>query len=223
MLRKFMKWLFAPVLITLSGCSSTPPGDVAVLVEVPRPTGLTDESLDQAFLDAAPAYQDIAGLKRKYFTHSDTHFGGVYLWSSIKAAETFYNDEWQKRIVSTYGSEALLTYFDAPVVTPGGSEKSANSKSAVTIVRVSAPWYAPRGTIVGRMKDAVPLYESLAGLDFKYFTIAEGKKVGGIYLWENGEAADAFYNEDWHKRIRETYGEDADIVRLESSVQVLNE
>lgn len=59
------------------------------------------------------------------------------------------------------------------------------------------------------MKKAVPDYSSLPGLDYKYFTIAPGKKVGGIYLWTDREAADAFYNEAWKARIQDTYGHDA--------------
>lgn len=209
------------ILLLLAACSS--PQKVVVLVEVPRRTGVPDITLDQGFKSSLPRYQNIEGLERKYFTRSDSHFGGVYLWNSKDAANAFYNKGWVERIQSTYGASPRLTYFDAPLSTPGGSPDSAGPNSLVTIVRVPAPWYAPRSIIARRMEGSIPQYNSVPGLVYKYFTIASEKNIGGIYLWDEAASADAFYNTAWHKRINDTYGVPADVMRLNAPALFLKQ
>lgn len=191
-------------------------------MEVPRPAGVPDLAIDEGFRNSLPRYQDIKGLERKYFTRTTSHFGGVYLWDSRDNAEGFYNEDWTKRIQSTYGASPRLTYFDVPLSTPGGSPESAGPTSIVTIVRVPAPWYAPRSIITRRMESSVPQYNAIPGLAYKNFTIASEKKVGGIYLWDEASSANAFYDAAWHKRIRDTYDVPAEVMRLNAPVLMVN-
>jgi len=208
------------ILTAIAGCSTQFPGPVAVLVEVPRPAGATHETIDAGFREALSAFERVPGLQRKYFTRTDTDIGGVYLWDSVASAQAFFDEAWTTRVRCAYGSEPRLTYFDAPVSTPGGGEGSAGADSVVSIVRVTAPWYAPRALITSRMEDSVPRYAEIPGLDFKVYTIASGKQVGGIYLWAHARSAQAFYDAAWHQRIRETYEEDADIAYFHTPVQL---
>ena len=211
---------FIPILISCASGSSKSP--IAVLVEIERPDGLTDAALTSAFRDAVPTYESVSGLQRKYFVHSNTQFGGIYLWDDQDSADAFFSDAWDSRIQATYGQSAVLTQFDVPSETPGASPGTSGEDGVATIVKVSAPWYAPRGTIASRMEQSIPQYSSLPGLDYKLYSIADGKRVGGIYLWDNKAAAEAFYNADWNARILETYGEEADVSYYNAPVIVVN-
>ena len=224
MVIKTLKMLFAvSTSVVLAACSSIPnDAPIAVLVEIDRPSNTTDQTLVEGFKTAEPIYRQVPGLERKYFVFSDSVFGGVYLWENTAAAQSFFDAAWQERILQTYGQAASLTYFDAPVETEGGNPNSSGIDGVVAIVKVGAPWYAPRGAIVSRMEESVPQYQSIAGLDYKIYSIADAKQVGGIYLWDDPAAASNFFNADWHARIRETYGSDADLFMYSAPVIVVN-
>lgn len=88
---------------------------VATLVTIKTPPGITRPMLDGGFKQAVPVYEKIPGLIRKYFIVNGDGFGGMYLWKSRASAEAWFNDAWREKAKATYGSEAQLTYFDAPV------------------------------------------------------------------------------------------------------------
>jgi heme-degrading monooxygenase HmoA len=90
---------------------------VTTLVQIPLPGSLGQEQAFAAFNSLAPTFKNVPGLIRKYFTLSDSNeVGGVYLWEDRNAAETFHSEAWRSRILSTYGSEAKVTYFASPVI-----------------------------------------------------------------------------------------------------------
>ncbi|MDB4988079.1 MAG: monooxygenase [Myxococcaceae bacterium] len=86
----------------------------------------------------------------------------------------------------------------------------------IGIVRVPAPWYAPRFLIAGKFNDAVPEYEAIDGLQSKYFTISDDRRFGGIYVWKSRRDADAFYTDKWRVGIRERRGADPDLLLLDA-------
>jgi hypothetical protein len=88
---------------------------VATLVVVQTPPGVTRAMIEAGFVKAVPTYQNVPGLLRKYFTVSDTGFGGMYLWKNRAAAEAWYSPAWRARAKATYGTEPQLTYFDSPL------------------------------------------------------------------------------------------------------------
>ena len=88
---------------------------VATIVTIKTPPGITRPMLDGGFKQAVPVYENIPGLIRKYFIVNGDSFGGMYLWKSRALAEAWFNDAWRAKAKATYGSEAQLTYFDAPV------------------------------------------------------------------------------------------------------------
>jgi hypothetical protein len=100
-------------------------------------------------------------------------------------------------------SHALGRETAATVSDPGAS--------AVAVVRVKAPWYAPRFVIRGRFRDAVPEYEALGALESKYFTISDDGQFGGIYRWATRGDAEAYYSETWRHGIRERRGVEPDL------------
>ena len=220
-----LKLLGLVAVAFVSGACAGLPEDheVAVLVQIDRPKGLSDTALEGAFRDSLPLYQQVEGLKRKYFVHTETQFGGVYLWTDKRSASAFFDSAWHTRIQTTYGKAATLTHFDVPTETPGASLGSAGKDGVVAIVKVGAPWYAPLGTIASRMQDSVPGYMAIAGLDYKIYSIASEKRVGGIYLWDNEAIANAFYDAAWHARILATYDEDADLTFYRAPLVLVNQ
>ncbi len=84
------------------------------------------------------------------------------------------------------------------------------------VVRVKPPWYATRGLIASKFKDAVPDYEALAGLERKYFTIADDGRYGGVYFWRSRAEAEAHFTDAWRANLRERRGTSPDVVYLDA-------
>lgn len=82
---------------------------------------------------------------------------------------------------------------------------------AIGVVRIPAPWYAPRFLIARRFREAVPVYEALPDLIAKVFTISDDRRFGGIYLWRDRGAATAYYSAAWRADIRERRGHEPDV------------
>jgi hypothetical protein len=84
---------------------------------------------------------------------------------------------------------------------------AAEAVPTVVVVEVARPWYAMDWMIVRRMRDAVPQYRAAPGLRFKAFTLARASgDFGGIYLWRDRAATDAWFNAAWYRRVREQFG-----------------
>ena len=85
-----------------------------------------------------------------------------------------------------------------------------NRSGGMIVVRVLFPVSA--GTDVGELKKKMAAtavkYEGLEGLTRKYYVLSDDQKqVGGIYLWENREVAEAWYNDGWYDAMTEAWGE----------------
>ena len=58
---------------------------------------------------------------------------------------------------------------------------SGNSPVAV-VVKVPTPWYAPKFFVTSKMRDTIPQYQAIAGLNFKAFSFAKADRhYGGVY------------------------------------------
>ena len=68
-----------------------------------------------------------------------------------------------------------------------------------------------------------PKYLGVTGLIRKYYLLSQdGSTVGGIYLWNSKEEADAMYTESWKTFVREKYGTDPSVTYMDSPVVVDN-
>ncbi len=68
-----------------------------------------------------------------------------------------------------------------------------------------------------------PKYRDVPGLVRKCYVIFDsGRAVGGIYLWNSQEDAEAVYTESWKDFVRGKYGSDPEITYLETPVIVDN-
>ena len=99
-----------------------------------------------------------------------------------------------------------------PVEAPG--LPAANP--VLAIVKVPRPWYAPRFVITGKMRDTMPLYAALPGLDFKAYSFAQADGAfGGLYLWKDAASARAWFSPAWFDRVRRERGVEAQVRLLE--------
>jgi hypothetical protein len=66
-------------------------------------------------------------------------------------------------------------------------------------------------------------YLNLPGLIRKnYFLSEDGRRAGGIYVWESKSRAEAFYDAQWRQAMTAQYGVPPEIVYLDSPVMVDN-
>ena len=88
---------------------------------------------------------------------------------------------------------------------------SASSPVAV-VVKVPTPWYAPRFLVTNKMRDTIPQYQAIAGLNFKAFSFAKSDgHYGGIYLWKDLDAARAWFTPQWFERVKQERGAAANV------------
>ncbi|MER2563434.1 MAG: YdhR family protein [Myxococcaceae bacterium] len=96
----------------------------------------------------------------------------------------------------------------------------APQSNAVVIVRVPTPWWAPNFLITGKFIDSIPEYAKAPGLLHKAYTFSEQREFGGVYLWESRRAAEAWFDEAWHERVRRHRGVDGDVRMLDAKYTV---
>ncbi len=207
--------LAAAVLSTLVNAQTPSPipapvVPVAVIVKVPKPWYAPRAVVVGKMRDTIPQYQNLPGLNYKMFSFAqvDGHFGGVYLWKDRAAAEAWFNPAWFERVRRERGVEGQVRMFEAPVVlvNPGANAGSGEGDAVATLVTIPTPPGVTRERLIAEYQAALPVYERVAGLQRKYFIITGDGRFGGIYQWANQAAADAWFNQGWHERVRKTYG-----------------
>ncbi len=79
---------------------------------------ITREQARTIFLNTSSTYQGVPGLLRKHYVLAEdgSAAGGVYFWESKAQAQAMYTDAWRAFVREKYGTEAVVTYFDSPVV-----------------------------------------------------------------------------------------------------------
>jgi heme-degrading monooxygenase HmoA len=79
----------------------------------------------------------------------------------------------------------------------------------ITMTRLSIPWYAPKFVVKSKMKDSIPEYSGIPGLNRKIYSIESDTGLfGGIYLWENQKSANDWFTPAWFERVNKKYGGD---------------
>jgi hypothetical protein len=72
-------------------------------------------------------------------------------------------------------------------------------------------------------QSTAPKYQGLAGLLRKnYFVSEDGKRAGGIYVWQSRADAERVYTAEWAKFVESKYGTPPQIEYLHSPVMVDN-
>lgn len=106
---------------------------------------------------------------------------------------------------------------------PRGGEGFAASSAVAAVVKVPAPWYAPKMLVWSRMRDTIPVYESLPGLAFKAYAITQADgRYGGLYLWKDLASAHAWFNPAWFERVEKERGAEGRVQFYEVPVAIDN-
>ena len=117
---------------------------------------------------------------------------------------------------------ALLTAAAiTSVPTTAGAQTSQPAVAA--IVKVAKPWYATKSAVTGKMRETVPQYESLPGLEYKMFSFAQSDgDYGGIYLWKDRASAQTWFNPAWFERVRRKRGVEGKVRSFDVPVAIDN-
>lgn len=103
------------------------------------------------------------------------------------------------------------------------AEPYLDASAVAVVVKVPTPWYAPRALVWSRMRGTVPSYESLPGLSFKAYAIAQADgRFGGLYLWTDLARARAWFNPAWFDRVEKERGAKAQVRFYEVPVAIDN-
>ncbi|MDC7786312.1 YdhR family protein [Rhodoplanes sp. TEM] len=93
----------------------------------------------------------------------------------------------------------------------------------VTIVTFELPQPTTLAEITTTFQSTAPKYRGLPGLLRKNYWLSEdGRRAGGVYVWESRAAAEALYTDTWTAFVTEKYGKPPKIEWLLSPVMVDN-
>jgi len=93
----------------------------------------------------------------------------------------------------------------------------------VTIVTFQLPKPATLAEITKTFQSTAPKYQGVPGLIRKnYFLSEDGRRAGGIYLWESRADAERMYTAEWTKFVTEKYGTPPKVEYLHAPVTVDN-
>ncbi len=93
----------------------------------------------------------------------------------------------------------------------------------VAIVTFRLPKPASLAEITKTFQSTAPRYQGIAGLLRKNYWVSEdGRRAGGIYVWESRADAERVYTAEWKKLVESKYGSPPEIEYLHSPVMVDN-
>jgi hypothetical protein len=93
----------------------------------------------------------------------------------------------------------------------------------VAIVTFQLPQPTSLAEITKTFQATAPKYQGIPGLLRKNYWVSEdGRRAGGIYVWESRAYAEKVYTADWKKFVEGKYGTPPAIEYLHSPVMVDN-
>ena len=93
----------------------------------------------------------------------------------------------------------------------------------VTITTFQLAKPATLAEITKTFQSTAPKYQGVPGLIRKnYFLSEDGRRAGGIYLWESRADAERMYTAEWTKFVTEKYGTPPKVEYLHAPVTVDN-
>jgi len=113
---------------------------------------------------------------------------------------------------------ATLSAFSVLSLTAPAQAEPADQPVA-TLVVVQTPAGLSRAMIDAGFEKAAPTYRQVPGLLRKYFTVNE-TGFGGVYLWKNRTAAEAWFSPAWRARAKATYGNEPLLTWFDSPLQI---
>ena len=93
----------------------------------------------------------------------------------------------------------------------------------VAIVTFRLPKPVSLDEITKTFQSTAPRYQGMAGLLRKNYWVSEdGRRAGGIYVWESRADADRMYTPEWKAFVESKYGSPPSVEYLHSPVMVDN-
>jgi hypothetical protein len=93
----------------------------------------------------------------------------------------------------------------------------------VAIVTFRLPKPVSLDEITKTFQSTAPRYQGVPGLLRKNYWLSEdGRRAGGIYVWETRADAERVYTAEWQKLVESKYGHPPEIEYLHSPVMVDN-
>ncbi len=94
----------------------------------------------------------------------------------------------------------------------------------MAIVSFKLPQRQTLDQAAATFQSTAPKYLGMPGLLRKnYFLTEDGMRAGGVYVWESRQAAERVYTAEWKAFVKSKYGNDAEIVYVDTPVMVDNE
>lgn len=199
--------------------TSTP---VVVIVRVAKPWYAPRALVASRMRDTQPEYAALPGLlfKAYSFEQASGDFGGVYLWQDAASARDWFNAAWHERVLRERGVTAQVTVLDAPLTldnVPGGTPADAHASAVATWVDLPRPATWTDEALDAAFRAAVPEHQRVPGLLRKSFVRTAGG-FGGVYLWRDEAAARAWFNADWHARVKQRTATEARITWFDTPI-----
>jgi len=93
----------------------------------------------------------------------------------------------------------------------------------VAIVTFQLPKPTTLAEITKTFQATAPKYQGMAGLLRKNYILSEdGRRAGGVYVWNSRADADRVYTPEWKALVKDKYGSAPQIEYLNSPVMVDN-
>jgi heme-degrading monooxygenase HmoA len=190
---------------------STIENNVVGIVRIPVPKFAPKWLVRKKMKATVDLYSSIDGLEFKLFTFETESgdFGGIYTWRDSASAEKWFNPEWFARIQRERGNEAYVRYFDAPLSidnVQGGTPACTFDSHVATLVQIPIPQGVSKELVLNGFAGAEETYRNVGGLLRKHFILGSHDTFGGVYLWDSKASAQSWFNDQWRKRVSETYG-----------------
>ena len=104
---------------------------------------------------------------------------------------------------------------------PAFGQAVNSEKLTATIVIAKRPPNVPRDKLDQLIVASVPTYQKIPGLLRKFFTVND-ESYGGMYLWADRKAAEAWFTPTWAAQVKERTGADPQVIYFVSPVQIDN-
>ena len=119
--------------------------------------------------------------------------------------------------------KALLIFLLAVIGQsgPAAAQAVSSDKLVATIVIAKIPPGTPRDKLAEGFAASVPTYQKIPGLIRKFYTANEDS-YGGMYLWTDRAAAQAWFTPEFVAKVKARTGVEPQIIYFDSPIQLDN-
>ena len=115
-----------------------------------------------------------------------------------------------------------LTALSLAWLAAGTHQAAAADQHVATLVVIKTPPGLTRAKIDAGFAASVPTYQKIPGLIRKYYTV-NGDGFGGIYLWKDRAAAEAWYTAAWAEQCKQRYGTECQLTWFDTPLQIVGQ